>query len=127
MPIKNAFLADRVVIWPDVQFAQAATTLSAGVYIPAGAIIKGINAVVTGAQTGLTDASATFKLFVGTQSIGSAQTLKQLGAQTVPVALTLVQAGGVYVSVGGELNVQLQASSNSSYVGVPTFYVEYFA
>jgi hypothetical protein len=123
---KNSFLADRVIVWQNVPFAQAAATINAGVYIPAGAIIKGVNAVVTGAQTNLTAASATFQLFVGTQSIVSAITLKQLGAQTVPVALTLNQAGGVYVPVAGQLNVQLQASANSSYVGVPTFYVEYF-
>jgi hypothetical protein len=123
---KNEFLVNRVLVWPDVAPGQAATTFSAGTFLPAGAIIAGVKAVVTGAQTGLTDASATFRLRVGTDNIISAITLKQLGAQTVPVALTMNNAGGVYVPNTGELNMIVQASSNSSYVGAPTFYVEYF-
>jgi hypothetical protein len=127
MAIKNQLLANRVIVWPDVAPGQAATTFSAGVFLPAGALIKQINAVVTGAQTNLAAASATFQLRVGTDTICSAITLKQLGAQTVPVALTMNQAGGVYVPNTGELNMIIQASSNSSYVGAPTFYIEYVA
>jgi hypothetical protein len=100
--------------------------LSAGIFIPSGAVITAIKAMCTGAQTNLAAASATFQLFVGTNSICSAITLKQLGAQTIPVALTMNAAGGVYVPNTGELNMQLQASSNSSYVGPPTIYVEYY-
>jgi hypothetical protein len=123
---KNEFLANRVIVWNDVPFAQAATTISASQYIPAGAVVNKIVAMVTGAQTNLAAASATFQLFAGTNSLCSAITLKQLGAQTIPVALTMNNAGGVYVPNGGEINVQLQASQNSSYVGYPSFFIEYY-
>jgi hypothetical protein len=117
----NEFLVERVVVFK----ANAAATLYAGVYIPAGAIINGISAFVTGDQTNLAAASATFQLRVGTDSICSAITFKQLAAQTKPVALTMNNSAGVYVPNSGELNLIMQASQNSSYVGPPTFYVGY--
>lgn len=122
----NGLLVQRTAVFESVLIGNAATTHSSGIYLPAGAIITGIKAVSPGAVTNRTDASATIQLRVGTDSIMSAATLKTLGAQTIPVALTLNQAGGVYVPNSGELNLIVQASSNSSFVGTYDFYVDYF-
>ena len=122
----NEFLVNRVAVLDNVVIGNAATTWSQGVIIPAGAIITGIKAVSPGAQTNLTDASATIRLRVGTDPICSAITIKQLSAQTIPAALTMNNAGGVYVPNTGELNLIVQASSNSSYNGTVKFFVEYY-
>lgn len=122
----NGLLVQRTAVFESVLIGNAATTHSSGIYIPAGAIITGIRAVCPGAQTNYAAASATIQLRVGTDSIMSVATIKAIGAQTVPTALTLNAAGGVYVPNSGELNLIVQASSNSSYVGTHDFYVDYF-
>ena len=122
----NGLLVQRTAVFESVLIGNAVTTHSSGIYIPAGAIITGIRVVSPGAQTNQTAASATIQLRVGTDSLMSTARLSQVGAQTIPVALTLNQAGGVYVPNSGELNLIVQASSNSSYVGTLDFYVDYF-
>jgi hypothetical protein len=122
----NELLAQRTAVWEDLLIGNVATTHSSGIMIPAGAIITSIRVNSPGALTNLAAASATFQLRVGTDSIGSVQTLKQFGAQTIPTSMTLNQAGGVYVPNAGELNMILQGSSNSSFVGTIDFYVDYF-
>lgn len=127
--MKNEFLANRVAVLPGIALnAVVASTYGSaqGVYIPKGAIIIGAKEMCVGAQTNLAVASQTIALRVGTFPVISTIVASNLGASTVPIALTLLTAGGVYVPISGVLNVIQQASSNSSYVGTHDFYVEYF-
>jgi len=123
----NEFFGQRLAVLEGIAPIAAATTLgsSQGVYIPAGAIITGVRVNAVGAQTNLTDASATVALRVGTDPVISTVEIKNLGAGSVPVAMTLLTAGGVYVPHSGVLNVIQQASANSAYTGTHDFYVEY--
>jgi len=126
----NELLVNRVAVLSSVALsATAASTYgsSDGIYIPKGALVVAAKEMCIGAQTNLTDASATIALRVGTFPIISTIVQSDLGASTVPVGLTLLTAGGVYVPASGVLNVIAQASSNSSYVGPHNFYVEYYA
>ena len=127
--MKNNFLVNRVAVLPGIALnATAASTYGSaqGVYVPKGAVIVGAREMCVGEQTNLTDASHTVALRVGTFPVVSTICIKNLGASTVPIALTLLTAGGVYVPNDGVLNVIQQASANSAYTGTHDFYVEYF-
>jgi hypothetical protein len=122
---KNEFLQARslkgTIVIPS---ASATSSVSAGVVIPAGAIITNVRRMAAGAVT-LTGASATFQLRVGTFPIASTVVGSLLGAQTVPTTFTLLTAGGVYVPATGELNILAQASSNSALTATYDVYVDY--
>jgi hypothetical protein len=121
----NDFLVKRTAYFQDVTIGNAATTWSSGVIIPAGAIITGVKMMAPGAVT-TTDASATIQLRVGTNSIISTTKINAaVGAVTIPITLTLNQAGGVYVPASGELNMIVSASSVSACTAVVDVYVDY--
>lgn len=125
----NEFNVNRVAVLSNVALnATAASTYgsSDNIIIPKGAIVVGVREMCIGAQTNLTDASHTINVRVGTFPIVSTLEIKNLGASTVPIAMTLLTAGGVYVPSSGALNVIQQASANSAYTGTHNFYVEYF-
>jgi hypothetical protein len=122
---KNEFAVQRTAVFEDVLIGNVATTHYSNIMIPAGAVITGVKACSPTAQTNYTSASATVQLLVGTDSIISTVCIKNLGAVTIPTSLTINQAGGVYVPTTGELNLQVAASANSSFIGTYDFYVDY--
>lgn len=121
----NENLIQKTAAFKNVTIGNIAATHSSGVIIPAGAIITGAKLMANAAVT-TTDASATIQLRVGTNSIISTTKLNAaVGAQTIPITLTLNQAGGVYVPASGELNMIVSASSVSSCSAVVDIYVDY--
>lgn len=116
---------------PSNTSANTASVLSAdaNVFIPKGAIVTGIKYFTLGAITNVSALkNATINCNVGAQVLGTnnavASTLLTAG---LPYTQTLADANGVYVSVGGNLFVQLGASDSarSAVAGTSDVYVEY--
>ena len=121
----NDFSVSRTAVFNDILIGNVSTTHTSPVLIPAGAIITGIKLMATSTVT-TTDASATIQLRVGTGSICSTTKINAaVGAATIPITLTLNQAGGVYVPVTGPLNMIVSASSSSSCNATVDVYVDY--
>ena len=125
--VNNEFLAKRTVKATLTFSVQDATTVSSGgVMIPKGAIVTGVKIMGTAAgHANRSVASGTFQIRVGGLTVISALTEKELGAQTIPITGTLVQAGGVYIATSGEIDLIHQASANSSFTGTYDVYVDY--
>ena len=122
---KNENYIQKTAAFKGITLGNAATTHSSGVIIPVGAIITGAKLMAPSANT-TTDASATIQLRVGTNSIISTTKINAaVGAVTIPITLTLNQAGGVYVPASGELNMIVSASSVSACTAVVDVYVDY--
>jgi hypothetical protein len=102
---------------------SAATTVSSGVFIPAGAIITGLRMVAPAAVT-LTGASATVAARVGSVAIMATSRVSALPAVSTPSIVALATTTGIY-SPGGELTLIAQASSNSAATATYDVYVDY--
>jgi hypothetical protein len=121
----NELLIKKTAFYGPVTLGNAATTWTSSVFIPAGAIITGARVMAPGAVT-TTDASATICLYVSSTPIVSTTKINAVvGAQTIPVNMTLIQAGGVYVPATAALAVYVSASSSSACTAVVNFYVDY--
>ena len=103
---------------------NAATTWGSGIIIPAGALVTGVNVCALSAIT-TTNASATVVLNAGTVPLIATTKINALPAQTVSAALALLTTSGMYLSVGGELNLVVSASSNTACTAAYNFYVDY--
>lgn len=119
----NEFLTSRTA-YASITIPNAATTVSTGVFIPAGAIVTGIRMNAPSAVT-LTGASATVQLMVGAVSIVATSNVSALGAQTVPSVKALATTAGNYISVDSEIQLIAQASSNSAATATYQVYVDY--
>ena len=123
MANKNEFTAQRTVKGTVTYLSSqaAASTFSMGVYIPAGAIITGIQIVGVSAQT-LTNAAGTVQLKAGTEVLAAAHAISAFPANGAK-ASTAVTA--TVPTVGGELNLIVQATSTSTAAGAWDVYVDY--
>ena len=123
MAIKNEFKAQRTVKGTLTYLSSqaAASTFSMGVYIPAGAIITGIQLVGVSAQT-LTNAAGTVQLRAGSEVLAAAVAISGFPANGAK-ASTAVTA--TVPTVGGELNIICQATSTSTASGSWDVYVDY--
>jgi len=101
--------------------AAATTFTVSGVYIPAGAIVTGIQIVGVSAQT-LTNAAGTVQLRAGSETLAAAVAISGLPANGAK-ASTAVSA--TVPTVGGELNLICQATSTSTAAGAWSVYVDY--
>lgn len=119
----NEFLTKRTA-YASIAIPNAATTVSTGVFIPAGAIVTGIRMNAPSAVT-LTGASATVQLMVGAVSIVATSNVSALGAQTVPSVKALATTAGNYISVDSEIQLIAQASSNSAATATYQVFVDY--
>jgi hypothetical protein len=120
----NEFLAQRTVkgTFTYLSSQAAATTFTvSGVYIPAGAIVTGIQIVGVSAQT-LTNAAGTVQLRAGSETLAAAVAISGLPANGAK-ASTAVSA--TVPTVGGELNLICQATSTSTAAGAWSVYVDY--
>jgi hypothetical protein len=105
--------------------STAVSTLTSGTYIPAGAIVTGIRMNAPAAVT-LTNASNSIIPCVGTVPLTASIIISNLPAQTVVTVPGLLTTQGMPMSVGGELNLQKQASSGTNaFTGIYDVYVEY--
>jgi hypothetical protein len=110
----NEFFAGRVVRADFTILASTATqALPSGVYIPAGALVTGVTFMDKNANT-IANASGTVDLRIGSVAMISTKMIKDLGAQTVAVAASLVSAGGMYVPITGEVKLSVQATSGTA-------------
>ena len=123
MANKNEFMARRVAKGTMTYLSSqtAASTFSMGVFIPAGAIVTGIQFVGVSAQT-LTNAAGTVQLKAGTQALAAAVAISGL-PENGAIASTAVTA--TVPTVGGELNIICQATSTSTAAGAWDVYVDY--
>jgi hypothetical protein len=123
MANKNEFNAQRTVKGTLTYLSSqaAASTFTTGVFIPAGAIITGIQIVGVSAQT-LTNAAGTVQLRAGSENIAAAVAISGLPANGAK-ASTAVSA--TVPTVGGELAVICQATSTSTASGSWDIYVDY--
>ena len=132
---KNDFNVSRVAFGnftiPANTSANTASVLSCNcnVNIPKGAIITGIKYFTLGALTNVSALkNATINVAVGAQALG---TNNLVGSTALTAALAYAQVlaatAGVYVSVGGNLYVQLGASDSDriAVAGTADVYVEY--
>jgi hypothetical protein len=110
--------------YASIAIPNAATTVSTGKFIPAGAIVTGIRMVAPSAVT-LTGASATVQLMVGAISVLATSNVSALGAQTVPSVKALATTAGNYLTVDSEISLIAQASSNSAATATYDVYVDY--
>lgn len=132
---KNEFNIRRVAFSnftiPSNTSANTASVLSANasVFIPKGAIVTGIKYFTLGAITNVSALkNATINLIVGGQVLGTNNAVAStLLTAALPYTQTLANTNGVYVSVGGNLSVQLGASDSdrSALAGTSDVYVEY--
>ena len=129
----NEFLVKRVAAANFVVLASAATqSLPSGVYIPGGAIVTGVTMINTAPIT-IANASGSIDLRVKNATAASSQALiitaaikNAAGAETIPYIATLSNTKGVYLPVGGELVLSVQATSGSSvHTYAPDIYVGY--
>ena len=104
--------------------ASAQSTVATGVYIPKGAIVTGLRWNSQDAVT-IANASATAVLNAGGTALASAWIVKNMGAQTVPTSTALSAAAGIALTIDSELQLVVQASSNTSAVASYDFYVDY--
>lgn len=110
---------------------NTASVLSAdaNVFIPKGAIVTGIKYFTLGAISNVSALkNATINCNVGAQVLGTNNAIAStLLTAALPYTQTLANTNGVYVSVGGNLFVQLAASdaSRSAIAGTSDVYVEY--
>jgi hypothetical protein len=132
---KNEFNVRRIafgnVTFPANTSANTASTISASanVYIPKGAIVTGIRYFALGALTNVSALkNATINPSVGGIVLGT-NNLVGSTALTAAVAYTqaLAVAGGVYLSAGGNLLVNIASSDSDRIAVAGTFdiYVEY--
>ncbi len=116
---------------PSNTSANTASVLSAdsNVFIPKGAIVTGIKYFCSGAITNVSALkNATINCNVGAQVLGTNNAVAStLLTAALPYTQTLANTNGVYVSVGGNLFVQLAASDGdrSAIAGTADVYVEY--
>jgi hypothetical protein len=110
--------------YASITIPNAATTVSSGVFIPAGAIVTGIRMNAPSAVT-LTGASATVQLMIGAVSVVATSNVSALGAQTVPSVKALATTAGNYLTVDSEIKLIAQASSNSAATAAYDVYVDY--
>jgi hypothetical protein len=119
----NELLIKRTAV-ANITIPNAATTVSTGVFIPAGAIITGIRWVSGDAIT-ITGASATVALRAGTANLAATVNVSNLGASQTPTSTAVTNAAGYLVTVNSELNLIVQASANSAATASYDFYVDY--
>jgi len=119
----NEFLTKRTA-YASITLPNVATTVSTGVFIPAGAIVTGIRMNAPSAVT-LTGASATVQLVIGAVSVVATSNISALGAQTVPSVKALVTTAGNYITVDSEIQLIAQASSNSAATAAYQVFVDY--
>jgi len=119
----NEFLTKRTA-YASITLPNVATTVSTGVFIPAGAIVTGIRMNAPSAVT-LTGASATVQLVIGAVSVVATSNISALGAQTVPSVKTLATTAGNYITVDSEIQLIAQASSNSAATAAYQVFVDY--
>ena len=121
---KNEFLVNRTAKASfTIPNLSAATTVSSGVYIPAGAIVTGMRVIAPSAVT-LSAASATIAFRIGTVNIVATQRVSAMPAVSTPAISALATTAGIYAA-GGELNMIAQASSNSAATATYDIYVDY--
>ena len=119
----NEFLTKRTA-YASVTIPNAATTVSTGVFIPAGAIVTGIRMNAPSAVT-LTGASATVQLMIGAISVVATSNVSALGAQTVPSIKAMATTTGNYITVDSEIQLIAQASNNSAATAAYQVFVDY--
>jgi hypothetical protein len=119
----NEFLTKRTA-YASITIPNVATTVSTGVFIPAGAIVTGIRMNAPSAVT-LTGASATVQLVIGAVSVVATSNVSALGAQTVPSVKAMATTAGNYITVDSELQLIAQASSNSAATAAYQVFVDY--
>jgi len=119
----NEFLTKRTA-YASITLPNVATTVSTGVFIPAGAIVTGIRMNAPSAVT-LTGASATVQLVIGAVSVVATSNISALGAQTVPSVKALATTAGNYITVDSEIQLIAQASSNSAATAAYQVFVDY--
>ena len=103
--------------------ATVAATITSGAFIPAGALITGIRIAGNGAAV-ITDGSGTVVPKIGAVAIAATLNISDLPAQTIGLA-TAVLTDGMMVTAGGELNLVMGTSNNSTASGTFDFYVDY--
>jgi hypothetical protein len=104
--------------------AAATSSVSTGIIIPKGAIVTGVRWNSGDAVT-LTAASATAVIRAGATNLFTPLAISAWGAQTVPVSSALTNAAGIALTIDSEVNLLIQASSNSSCVASYDVYVDY--
>jgi hypothetical protein len=104
--------------------ASATSSVSTGVYIPKGAIVTAVRWNSQDAVT-IANASATAVIRVGTVPLFTALAVSAWGAQTVPISSAISNAAGIAVTADSEINLLIQASSNTSAVASYDVYVDY--
>jgi hypothetical protein len=133
---RNEFLTKRVAFgkftYPALPTASSTLTLNAvdtGIFLPKGAIVTAINCFSYGAPT----QAGTLGNIVGSFVAGAQQiatnnrVVSAMFVQTAIGSVALASTAGVYVSVGGPLQIQM-ASTNTDRSGVlldGDVYVEY--
>lgn len=110
--------------YASITIPNAATTVSTGKFIPAGAIVTGIRMNAPSAIT-VTGASATVQLMIGAISVVATSNVSALGAQTIPSVKALATTAGNYLTVDSEIQLIAQASSNSAATATYDVFVDY--
>lgn len=123
----NELYVERIAVGTFVLAGEtAAFTQASDVYVPAGAVITGIQ--IVGANTAVTVSGSptqTVVAKVGTQAIGAALAVSDFPIQTVGAPNTLAATGGVIVMADGELNIVTGATGTTTSAGTWKYYVDY--
>lgn len=125
----NEFLVNRVAsaAMPVTINTAGPNTVYGSVIIPAGAIVTGATIVHTSAPT-VANAANTICLYAGTGlPLMAVTAISDLGGTiSIPQAMTLLTAAGMYVSNAGELMLKCGVSNGTaSWTFRPDVYVGY--
>ena len=109
--------------------ASATNSTTTDAYIPSGAIVTGMKIFTYAAQVLGTGSNVTFTPYVSNVALGSNNNILSAKAvQTVANSMVMVAADGIYVPVGGFIDIDYGSSGDSDSTGMTgdfDIYVDY--